>query len=134
MIKAVIVEDEKNSQELLKELITEYCEGVEVVDIAGNVAEALEAIETQKPDLIFLDIELPDGDGFQVAHLDSAHHRGRQHLGGDLRPAFGADVDDVSGEKPAALVPGERDREDLWPCHAEEGLHVDLTPLDGGFL
>ncbi len=66
MIKAVIVEDEKNSQELLKELITEYCEGVEVVDIAGNVAEALEAIETQKPDLIFLDIELPDGDGFQV--------------------------------------------------------------------
>lgn len=66
MIKAVIVEDEKNSQELLKELITEYCEGVEVVDIAGNVADALEAIETQKPDLIFLDIELPDGDGFQV--------------------------------------------------------------------
>ncbi|MFK7924300.1 MAG: LytR/AlgR family response regulator transcription factor [Bacteroidia bacterium] len=66
MIKAVIVEDEKNSQQLLKELITEYCEGVEVVDIAGNVADALEAIETQKPDLIFLDIELPDGDGFQV--------------------------------------------------------------------
>ncbi|MEL7341937.1 MAG: LytTR family DNA-binding domain-containing protein [Bacteroidota bacterium] len=66
MVRAVIVEDEKNSQELLKELITEYCEGVEVVDIAGNVAEALEALEVNKPDLIFLDIELPDGDGFQV--------------------------------------------------------------------
>lgn len=66
MIKALIVEDEKNSQELLKELVTEYCDGVEVVAIAGNVAEALEALKTHKPDLIFLDIELPDGDGFQV--------------------------------------------------------------------
>lgn len=66
MLKAVIVEDEKNSQELLKELVTEYCKGVEVVDIAGNVAEALEALDARKPDLVFLDIELPDGDGFQV--------------------------------------------------------------------
>jgi len=66
MLKAIIVEDEKNSQELLKELVTEYCEGVEIADIAGNVAEALEALDTHKPDLVFLDIELPDGDGFQV--------------------------------------------------------------------
>ncbi len=66
MLKAVIVEDEKNSQELLKELITEYCEGIEVVDIAGNVAEGLEALDAKQPDVLFLDIELPDGDGFQV--------------------------------------------------------------------
>jgi two-component system LytT family response regulator len=66
MLKAVIVEDEKNSQELLKELIAEYCEGVNVVDVAGSVADALDALDTHKPDLVFLDIELPDGDGFQV--------------------------------------------------------------------
>ena len=66
MIKALIVEDEKNSQELLKELITEYCDGVEVVAIAGNVADASQALIDQKPNLVFLDIELPDGDGFQV--------------------------------------------------------------------
>ncbi|MEO0471510.1 MAG: LytTR family DNA-binding domain-containing protein [Bacteroidota bacterium] len=66
MIKAVIVEDEKNSQELLKELITEYCDGIEVVAIAGNVAEGLAALKTHQPGLLFLDIELPDGDGFQV--------------------------------------------------------------------
>ncbi|MCB0835080.1 MAG: response regulator transcription factor [Bacteroidetes bacterium] len=66
MIKALIVEDEKNSQELLKELINTYCDGVEVIAIAGNVAEALGALKLHKPDLIFLDIELPDGDGFQV--------------------------------------------------------------------
>lgn len=66
MIKALIVEDEKNSQELLKELISEYGEGVEVVAVAGNVAEALAALKEHKPGLVFLDIELPDGDGFQV--------------------------------------------------------------------
>ena len=66
MIKAVIVEDEKNSQELLRDLITEYCDGIEVAGIAGNVAEGLEAIRTHQPGLLFLDIELPDGDGFQV--------------------------------------------------------------------
>ncbi|MEL6251100.1 MAG: LytTR family DNA-binding domain-containing protein [Bacteroidota bacterium] len=66
MVKAVIVEDEKNSQELLKELISEYCEGVEVVAIAGNVAEGLAALKEHKPNLLFLDIELPDGDGFQI--------------------------------------------------------------------
>lgn len=73
MLKAVIVEDEKNSQELLKELITEYCEGVEVVDIAGNVKGGLEALAVHKPDLLFLDIELPDGDGFQV--LENAEYK-----------------------------------------------------------
>ena len=66
MIRAVIVEDEKNSQELLKELVEQYCESVSVVAIAGNVADALEALKIHEPDLIFLDIELPDGDGFQV--------------------------------------------------------------------
>ncbi|RMG71800.1 MAG: DNA-binding response regulator [Bacteroidetes bacterium] len=66
MLKAVIVEDEKNSQELLKELVEEYCDGIMVAGIAGGVAEALEAIATHSPDLLFLDIELPDGDGFQV--------------------------------------------------------------------
>lgn len=71
MIKALIVEDEKNSQELLKDLIEQYCEGVEVVAIAGNVASALTAIETHKPDLVFQDIELPDGDGFQVLEQSS---------------------------------------------------------------
>ncbi|MEO0896268.1 MAG: LytTR family DNA-binding domain-containing protein [Bacteroidota bacterium] len=73
MIKAVLVEDEKNSQELISGLITEYCDGVEVVGIAGSVAEALGTIKDKEPDLLFLDIELPDGDGFQV--LEKAEKR-----------------------------------------------------------
>jgi len=66
MLKALIVEDEKNSQQLLKTFLHEYCEGVEVVAIAGSVKEALSAIQSHNPDLVFQDIELPDGDGFQV--------------------------------------------------------------------
>ena len=65
-IPALIVEDEKNSQELLRELIHQYCEPLEVVAIAGGVNEALDALKNHKPEIVFLDIELPDGDGFQV--------------------------------------------------------------------
>lgn len=63
---ALIVEDEINSQELLKELIEQYCEDLEVVAIAGSVKQGLEAVATHQPDMVFLDIELPDGDGFQI--------------------------------------------------------------------
>ncbi|MFN0204484.1 MAG: LytR/AlgR family response regulator transcription factor [Bacteroidia bacterium] len=66
MLKGLIVEDEKNSQMLLKTFVTEYCEGLEIVAIAGSVKEALAAIEKYSPDVVFQDIELPDGDGFQV--------------------------------------------------------------------
>lgn len=70
-LRALIVEDEKNSQELLKELIEQYCEQVTVVGIAGSVSEARKAIESLRPELIFLDIQLPDGDGFQI--LEEIH-------------------------------------------------------------
>ncbi len=66
MLHALIVEDELNSQELLKEIIESYCEGVKVVATAQGVAEALEKIKEHKPQLLLLDIELSDGDGFQV--------------------------------------------------------------------
>lgn len=65
-MRAVIVEDEKNSQELLKELISQYCDPVKVVSVAGSVSEALEMIRLHEPELVFLDIQLPDGDGFQI--------------------------------------------------------------------
>lgn len=66
MLHALIVEDELNSQELLKEIIESYCEGVKVVATAQGVKEALEKIKEHKPHLLLLDIELSDGDGFQV--------------------------------------------------------------------
>jgi len=65
-ILALIVEDEKNSQALLKDLIEQYCQPLKVIAIAGSVKEALAKIEEKQPQIVFLDIELPDGDGFQI--------------------------------------------------------------------
>ncbi|XOV93407.1 MAG: LytR/AlgR family response regulator transcription factor [Bacteroidota bacterium] len=66
ILRSVIVEDEKHSRESLKALLTDFCEGVEVVQMAANVEEAITTIDTCRPDLVFLDIELQTGTGFNV--------------------------------------------------------------------
>ncbi|RYF70278.1 MAG: response regulator [Cytophagaceae bacterium] len=66
MQKAIIIEDEIRSRALLQDLVMANCEGVEIVALAGNVAEAVEAIKLHQPDLLFLDIELQTGTGFEV--------------------------------------------------------------------
>ncbi|HWY38985.1 MAG TPA: response regulator, partial [Bacteroidia bacterium] len=66
MIKALIVEDEVKSRELLQALVAKHCTGVEVVAAAGNVKEGTEAVKKHNPDLIFLDISMPDGTGFDM--------------------------------------------------------------------
>jgi len=65
-MKAVIVEDEMHSRETLRNLIEEFCQDVEVAGMAGSVKEAVELIRAVKPDVIFLDIELQVGTGFDV--------------------------------------------------------------------
>ncbi|MEM1338007.1 MAG: LytTR family DNA-binding domain-containing protein [Bacteroidota bacterium] len=71
-LKVVIVEDEKRSQETLKSFLEEFCTDVEVVGVAGNVTDAIEVIKLQRPDIIFLDIELQTGTGFDV--LQAVQH------------------------------------------------------------
>lgn len=66
MIRAVIVEDEKHSRETLNNLLNEFCTDIEVASMAGTVSEAVEIIKQNKPDLVFLDIELQTGTGFDV--------------------------------------------------------------------
>ncbi|MCW3127830.1 MAG: DNA-binding response regulator [Bacteroidetes bacterium] len=65
-LKAVIVEDEKRSADVLKDLLAKYCTNVQVADVAETVEKAIEAIVKHEPDIVFLDIELPDGSGFKV--------------------------------------------------------------------
>ena len=73
-LRAVIVEDEKHSRETLKNLLEEFCVDIEVIGLAGSVTEAVEMIKSKQPDVIFLDIELQTGTGFdvleQVSHLN----------------------------------------------------------------
>lgn len=66
MIRTLIVDDEIKSQTTLNKLISKYCPEVEVIEFANNVKTAIEAINKLTPDLVFLDISMPDGDGFDV--------------------------------------------------------------------
>ena len=66
MLNVVIVEDEIHSQETLRNLLIEFCQPVNVVGVGANVDEAVDVIRLKKPDLIFLDVELQTGTGFDV--------------------------------------------------------------------
>jgi len=65
-LKTIIVEDEQTSREILKNYIAKYCPTVEVVGEAENIDEALVLIRNNKLDLIFLDVEMPYGSGFDL--------------------------------------------------------------------
>lgn len=66
MLRAIIIDDERKSRESLELLIGSFIQNIEIVGTASSVRTGIVAIETYKPDLIFLDIHLADGDGFQV--------------------------------------------------------------------
>ena len=65
-LKALIVEDEQSSREILKGYVERYCKDVELCGMADSVEPALKLIRSHKPDLIFLDIEMPFGNGFDL--------------------------------------------------------------------
>lgn len=66
MIRAVIIDDEKLARDVIFNYLNEYCHDVEVVAQASSVKTALTAIQKTTPDLVFLDIEMPDGTGFDL--------------------------------------------------------------------
>ncbi|MFO7615543.1 MAG: LytTR family DNA-binding domain-containing protein [Bacteroidales bacterium] len=66
MIKAIIIEDEKMSRETLRRMLEKYCPTVTVVAEADGYRKGLEEIRKQPPDVIFLDIQMPDGSGFRL--------------------------------------------------------------------
>ena len=66
MLKAVIIEDEKVSREVLKNYIEKYCPDVEVTDSAEDITKGIASINKYKPDIVFLDIEMPKGNGFDL--------------------------------------------------------------------
>lgn len=67
MLRTIIVEDEPLSRMYLSNLLAEGFPDVEVVGTAATEGEALTIIHAQKPDLVFLDIELQTGTGIRVA-------------------------------------------------------------------
>ncbi|MEZ5041102.1 MAG: LytTR family DNA-binding domain-containing protein [Saprospiraceae bacterium] len=66
MIKTIIVEDEQHNRELLERLLHQYFPDLKIVHKAVNVADGLAAIRYQEPELVFLDVEMPDGNAFDL--------------------------------------------------------------------
>jgi two-component system, LytTR family, response regulator len=73
LYKAIVVDDEPAARRLMKNLLLEYSDTLEVIAEAGNGREAIEKIESLKPDLIFLDIQMPDLTGFEV--IEKLQHK-----------------------------------------------------------
>lgn len=71
--KALVIDDEPAARRLMKSLLDDYRDTVEVIGEAGTGEEAVARIEALQPDLIFLDIQMPDLTGFEV--LERLKHR-----------------------------------------------------------
>lgn len=65
-LKAIVVEDEETSREILKNYLEKYCPKVEVIGEAANVDDALILIRANELDLVFLDVEMPYGNAFDL--------------------------------------------------------------------
>lgn len=69
MIKAVIIDDIPEAITVLKADLETYCDNIEVISSANGVVSGAKVIKDLKPDLVFLDIQMPDGTGFDLLEI-----------------------------------------------------------------
>ena len=65
-IKGIVIDDEKNGRDVIKNLINTYCTNVDLIAEASNINDAFAAIIELQPDFILLDIQMPGGNGFDL--------------------------------------------------------------------
>lgn len=68
MVTAIIIDDEQNGRIALRQKLQDYCADVELIGEAENGEDGMRLIEKQQPDVVFLDIEMPRMDGFEMLH------------------------------------------------------------------
>ena len=66
MLSVIVIDDEQKGRRALKQKLKTYCPQVEVNGEAANGEEGLKIIEKTKPDIVFLDIEMPHMNGFDL--------------------------------------------------------------------
>ena len=66
MIKAILVDDEKHCRETLSIQLEKYCSEVNLLAQCNSAEQGLEAIALHQPDVIFLDVEMPKMNGFEM--------------------------------------------------------------------
>ncbi|MGQ0829501.1 MAG: LytR/AlgR family response regulator transcription factor [Bacteroidota bacterium] len=65
-IRAIVVDDELGSRESLSKMIEKNCKNIQIIGKADSMISALEVITNNEPDLVFLDIEMPNGNAFDL--------------------------------------------------------------------
>lgn len=73
MLRAVIIDDEKKARDLIELILKNNFSNIQITSKASSVAEGVKAITLNKPDIVFLDIEMQDGTGFDI--LDALPER-----------------------------------------------------------
>ncbi|HTF06039.1 MAG TPA: LytTR family DNA-binding domain-containing protein [Bacteroidia bacterium] len=68
-IKAIIVDDEESARDVLENLLRRFCPEVEITNKFSNVMQAVESCKRNAPDLVFLDIEMPNYAGFEIVNF-----------------------------------------------------------------
>jgi two-component system LytT family response regulator len=66
MMKVLIIDDENRTRDLIAKMINSFGLNVEAISAGESVKTGIEAIQKHHPDLVFLDIQMPDGTGFDV--------------------------------------------------------------------
>ncbi len=65
-IRAILVDDEEGARDVLENLLLRFCPDVELIAKCNHVLQAVEVINKEQPDLVFLDIEMPNYSGFEI--------------------------------------------------------------------
>ncbi|MCL9805787.1 LytTR family DNA-binding domain-containing protein [Flavobacterium amniphilum] len=65
-MKAILVDDEPNARSLLRNLINDHCKGIEIIEEAPDVKTAVKLLNKHAIDIVFLDIEMPNENGFAL--------------------------------------------------------------------
>lgn len=73
-MRAIIIDDEKNALEMLEWMLQKYCPQLEIVATCDSPLEGLEKLKLLKPDLLFLDIEMPQLNGFDLLERLGPHN------------------------------------------------------------
>ena len=73
-IRSILVDDEKIARDVLRNYLTKYCPQVEILGEAQNIKEAVPMIAELQPQLVFLDVEMPFGNAFDVLEATKDFH------------------------------------------------------------
>jgi len=68
-LRAILVDDEESARDVLRNLLQRFCPEIEVITACVDLTEAIDAIKEHQPDIVFLDIEMPNYAGYEIVHF-----------------------------------------------------------------